>query len=711
MNMPNQNQASWTARLFAGPELQQAAAAVNSLQEHNARLEATANELKAQLQAVQAAQEQAQAEMAEMRDELKVRTDIMDVTSIVSEADLRGDIVSINDKFIEVSKYSRDELIGKPHNTTRHPDMPKETFKQVWQTIGRGDTFRGIIKNRAKDGTPYYVDAVIAPIMGKNGKPRKYLGVRYDITKEEIARQNMKGILDAVNKSYASIEFDTQGNILTANENFLKTVGYTLEEIRGRHHRMFVDPEYAGGADYRLFWDKLGRGEFDAGQYKRVGRGGKEIWLQASYNPVMDEMGRPFKIVKFATDITPDVKGNQMLRQAVQEALNVIGEAKEGSFEQRVPMDGKSGPIADMCSGLNSLMDTTGTIFEGLSRSLGALAAGDLTQRIELECSGVFAQVKDDANETADKLSSLIGDVIHSANALTASASQVSATANSLSQGASEMAASVEETSASMEEMSGSIAQNTENAKVTDGMAAKAAAEAGEGGRAVTKTVDAMKQIGAKIGIINDIAYQTNLLALNAAIEAARAGEHGKGFAVVAAEVRKLAEDSQEAAKEIGSLAQSSITVAEQAGRLLTEIVPSIRKTSELVQEISASSTEQATGAAQINSAMTQLNQTTQMSAAASEQLAATASELTGNADQLQNLISFFKLEQAPQANERGGQRQAPRQGNKAHAPVNQRPAARQVQPGQANRSAGNRAPAVARGGAQDVDESNYVRY
>jgi methyl-accepting chemotaxis protein len=135
------------------------------------------------------------ARLAEVESELKVRTDIMNVTSIVSEADKKGDILSINEKFIEVSKYSRDELIGKPHNTTRHPDMPKEVFKQMWSTIGRGEIFRGVIKNRAKDGTPYYVDAVIAPILGENGKPMKYLGVRYDITEAEIERQNARGIL------------------------------------------------------------------------------------------------------------------------------------------------------------------------------------------------------------------------------------------------------------------------------------------------------------------------------------------------------------------------------------------------------------------------------------------------------------------------------------------------------------------------------------
>jgi methyl-accepting chemotaxis protein len=193
--------------------------------------------------------------------------------------------------------------------------------------------------------------------------------------------------------------------------------------------------------------------------------------------------------------------------------------------------------------------------------------------------------------------------------------------------------------------MTSSIAQNTENAKVTDGMASTAAKQAGEGGQAVAGTVEAMRKIADKIGIIDDIAYQTNLLALNAAIEAARAGEHGKGFAVVAAEVRKLAERSQVAAQEIGELAGDSVKTAEHAGKLLESMVPSITKTSDLVQEITAASQEQASGVSQINTAMNQLNQATQQNASASEELAATAEEMSGQAENLQQLMSFFKVE------------------------------------------------------------------
>ncbi|MDH2435423.1 methyl-accepting chemotaxis protein [Pokkaliibacter sp. MBI-7] len=271
------------------------------------------------------------------------------------------------------------------------------------------------------------------------------------------------------------------------------------------------------------------------------------------------------------------------------------------------------------------------------------IAAGDLTVSVTTK-NGDTSSMLGAIKLMVEKLAQIIGDVRSNADALSSASEQISATAQSMSQGASAQAASVEETSASMEQMSASIAQNTENAKVTDGMASKASREADEGGQAVKDTVTAMKTIADKISIVDDIAYQTNLLALNAAIEAARAGEHGKGFAVVAAEVRKLAERSQVAAQEISEVARSSVSLAERAGTLLDQMVPSITKTSDLVQEIAAASEEQTAGVGQINSAMTQLSNITQQSASASEELAATAEEMSGQAEQLQQLMNFFKV-------------------------------------------------------------------
>ena len=335
----------------------------------------------------------------------------------------------------------------------------------------------------------------------------------------------------------------------------------------------------------------------------------------------------------------------EAVNKLVADANLLSAAAVAGKLETRADATQHHGDFRRIVEGVNDTLDAVVSPIQDVQRVMGAMAQGDMTQTITQAYQGDFAVLKEAINNTIAKLSETIAQIITAADALSNAAGQVSATAQSLSQASSEQAASVEETTASLEQMTASVTQNTENAKVTDNMATKSAKEAGEGGEAVGRTVEAMKSIADKIGIIDDIAYQTNLLALNAAIEAARAGEHGKGFAVVAAEVRKLAERSQVAAQEIGELAGSSVKAAERAGHLLDEMVPSIQKTSDLVQEIASASQEQSTGVAQINNAMGQLNKATQQNASASEELAATAEELGGQAGQLQQLMEFFSVE------------------------------------------------------------------
>jgi len=273
-----------------------------------------------------------------------------------------------------------------------------------------------------------------------------------------------------------------------------------------------------------------------------------------------------------------------------------------------------------------------------------AISVGNLTARIEITSDDEIGQVLTAMRSMREKLKAVVIDVKSSSDALASASEQVSGTALSMSQGASVQAASVEQTSASIEEMGASINQNSENARVTDGIASESSKAASEGGESVLATTQAMQDIAERISIIEDIAYQTNMLALNAAIEAARAGEHGKGFAVVAAEVRKLAERSQVAASEISELAGESVEVAERAGQLLEKMVPDIARTADLVQEISAASDEQAGGVGQITGAMQQLDHVTQQNAAASEELASTSQEMRGHAQMLLDVISFFQL-------------------------------------------------------------------
>lgn len=361
-------------------------------------------------------------DVTESKAELKARTDIMNMTSIVSEADLRGDILSINEKFCEVSKYSREELLGKPHNTTRHPDMPKEVFKEMWATIGRGNMFRGIIKNRAKDGTPYYVDAVIAPILGDNGKPKKYLGVRYDITDAEVERQNMRGVFRAIDNAFAYIEFDTEGNILNANQNFQSTMEYSLETIKGKHHRIFCDQATVNSVEYMQFWPDLKAGQSKSGEFKRLTRTGRELWLQAVYSPVTDETGRVVKVVKIATDVTDAVRRRLSLVQVLKEVsdnaqtLSSASEELSANSQQMVAnaeeTAAQAGVVSAAAQQVSTNVQTVAAGTEEMNASIREIAKN---AQEAAKIATVAVTAADSASETISKLglsSAEIGKVI-----------------------------------------------------------------------------------------------------------------------------------------------------------------------------------------------------------------------------------------------------------------------------------------------------------
>jgi len=431
---------------------------------------------------------------------------------------------------------------------------------------------------------------------------------------------------------------DDNGTVIYINNALRDTLHRNAEGFRQQIPGF--DPAKVVGGSIGMFYADAEAAltrlrDLTAATQTRLKLGGRMYDLTTT--PVLSQEGERLGTVGQWQDVTEQLAAEEEIDQMVQAAA-------QGNLSQRLSLHGKSGFFANLSNGMNQLVQTTEQGLSDVAQVLSAVADGDLTQRITRDYAGLFGKVRDNVNASAENLTRVMSEVRAAANALSDAANQVSATAQSLSQASSEQAASVEQTTASIDVMSVSITQNSDNAKVTDGMATKTTKEAVEGGVAVSQTVVAMKQIASKIGIVDDIAYQTNLLALNAAIEAARAGEHGKGFAVVAAEVRKLAERSQEAAKEIGELAGSSVITAERAGRLLEQIVPSIQKTSELVQEIAASSSEQSSTVTEIGGAMGQLSKATQQNASASEELAATSEELSGQAEQLQQSIAFFNI-------------------------------------------------------------------
>ncbi len=307
-----------------------------------------------------------------------------------------------------------------------------------------------------------------------------------------------------------------------------------------------------------------------------------------------------------------------------------------------------------------------------------ALAEGDLTVNMDVDQEDEVGQLAKSLKKMSENLKRIVVEIQSASENVASGSEELSASAQSLSQGATEQASSAEEISSSMEEMGANIQQNTDNAKQTESISAKASSNAKESGEAVTEATTAMKEIAEKINIIQEIARQTNLLALNAAIEAARAGEHGKGFAVVASEVRKLAERSQNAAEEITTLAKNSLGVAENAVEMLNALVPDIGKTADLVSEITASSTEQNQGAEQIVKAINELDKVVQQNAGSSEEMASTSEQLSSQAQQLQSSISFFHL-----GNERSNRQTIPQQNRsvQTHTKASNSQPAKQLKP------------------------------
>lgn len=424
----------------------------------------------------------------------------------------------------------------------------------------------------------------------------------------------LEGQMAAIHKVQAVIEFGLDGRVLYANDNFLRLVGYTLDELKGRHHSELVEPSYRQSNDYKFFWEKLGRGENDFGRYKRIGKGGREVWIQASYNPIFDSAGKPYKVVKYATDITEQVKDVHALEHAVAETQHVVTSAREGDLMPRVSLDDKTGSVRDLCAGVNSLVESMAAVVSKIRVSI------------------------DTINDAAREISTGNTD---------------------LSSRTEQQAASLEQTASSMEELTSTVKQNAGNAIQANQLAISAAEVAAKGGQVVGEVVQTMSEINQSskkivdiISVIDGIAFQTNILALNAAVEAARAGEQGRGFAVVASEVRSLAQRSAGAAKEIKSLISDSVekvgngsVLVEQAGSTMAEIVASVKHVTDIMAEISAASQEQSKGIEQVNQTIAQMEEVTQQNAALVEEASASATSLEQQSDSLTQMVSRFKLE------------------------------------------------------------------
>jgi methyl-accepting chemotaxis protein len=522
----------------------------------------------------------------------------------VIEFNLDGTIITANDHFLKAVGYSLDEIKGQHHRMfVAADDRDSEAYRQFWNRLNRGEYDAGEFRRVGKGGREIWLQASYNPLLDAGGKPFKVVKFAADITAAKLRGADHAGQISAIGKSQAVIEFNLDGTIITANANFLHALGYTLAEIKSQHHRMFVAPGERESEAYRQFWNRLKRGEYEAGEFKRLGKGGREIWIQASYNPILDMNGQPFKVVKFASDIT-----EAKLRTADYAGqLSAIGKS-QAVIEFR--MDGtiltaNENFLHAVGYTLSEIRDQHHRMFvEPAAREAaaykefwaklnrGEYEAGEY-KRVGKGGREVWIQASYnpilDADGKPFKVVKYASDVTKQVVARMKS-EHVRGLMESVAAGAEEMNASVKEISASM-------LKSKETAEGASARVVKA-------DQATQRLSQAAESMGGIVGLINDITGQINLLALNATIESARAGEAGKGFAIVANEVKNLASQAKGATERISQEIESLRDVSNDVVGSLGSIKQSIEKVCEFVTSTAAAVEEQSAVAGDMSASM-----------------------------------------------------------------------------------------------------------
>ena len=522
----------------------------------------------------------------------------------VIEFGMDGTILTANDNFLKALGYSLGEIQGKHHSMFVEPsERDSAAYRDFWAALRRGEYQAAEYKRIGKGGKEVWIQATYNPVLDGSGKPVKVVKFATDITAQKIKSMEDASQITAISRAQAVIEFEMDGTIVTANENFLNAMGYTLAEIKGKHHSMFVEQAMRDSAAYREFWAKLNRGEYQSAEYKRIGKGGREVWILASYNPVLDEKGKPFRVVKFAADVTKEKLSNADLAgqiAAIGKSQAVIEFNMDGTI-----IGANQNFLSTVGYSLEEIRGRHHSMFVDPSERDGAayrefwaaLNRGEYqaAEYKRIGKGGKEVWIQASYNPILD----LNGKPFKVVKYATDTTAQVLVRmGNERVRGMMELvAAGAEELNASVREISEAMTKSRETASTAVGRVEAADAQA----KRLNEAAQAMSGI---VELIGNITGQINLLALNATIELARAGEAGRGFAVVASEVKNLATQAKQATDKIGQEISNLNGISGDVVSALDSIKQAIQGVNEYVTATAAAVEEQSTVTSEMSSSM-----------------------------------------------------------------------------------------------------------
>jgi methyl-accepting chemotaxis protein len=590
------------------------------------------------------------SELVELRGQIAA----INKAQAVIEFDLAGIVLTANENFLTVLGYTLEEIKGRHHGMFVDPVYREgAAYKQFWSDLNDGKFQAAEFKRIGKGGKEVWIQASYNPIFDAQGKPFKVVKFATDVTARKLRDADFQGQIAAIGKTQAAIEFSLDGTIIDANENFLKTLGYTLEEIKGRHHSLFVEPAYRESAEYQQFWRELNAGKFQTGEFKRIGKGGKVVWIVGSYNPILDLNGKPFKVVKFATNVTGRKRSEEaisMVQAIIEFSLdgNVLAandnflktmgytleevkgrhhslfvdpayretaeyrqfwrDLNDGKFQaadyKRIAKGGREVWLQAI---YNPIFDADGKPFKVVKN------ASDITARKKAEAA--LKVTIDAVNHNAQALASSSEELTAVSQQMSSNSEETATQSNVVAAASEQVSKNVATVATSAEEMSASAKEIAKNATEAAKVATEAVKVAAETNKTVAKLGDSSIEIGKVIKVITSIAQQTNLLALNATIEAARAGEAGKGFAVVANEVKELAKQTATATEDISGKIEAiqtdtkaAVTAIDQIGKIINQIndiqntiASAVEEQTATTNEIARNANEAAQGSTEIS--------------------------------------------------------------------------------------------------------------